>query len=676
MPQDSKSAPESHLPEPLERSEKTAMLSNPAPGVGERPSAAPPAEAVDPLIGKVIGSFQILRKLGGGGMGTVYLGQHTIIGSKVAVKFLHDHFASNEVLVQRFLAEAKAVNLIGHENIVNIFDLNVLPPRRHYLVMEYLEGSPLSSLTGSPADPSVVIPILTQVCDALQAAHAHGVVHRDLKPENVMLVRHDRTPHFVKVLDFGIAKLFDAEKKGQTLVGTLIGTPGYMAPEQWTGPAVDGRTDLYALGIIAYELLTGRMPFPKGPLGTLLHSHLKVIPPTPRAVNPGVPEVLSQLIMRTLAKRPEDRFQTANELRAALEQALPSEAAAPRSSTTPVPQAIPEPPPAVALQPTMLTPWNIPALPATVDVMARVVLQPGAEPSRVRCTDLSRNGVFLCTSDPLPALRSRLSLTLELREQPLTCTGEVVHHVPPAQASAWGTRAGFAVQFLNLPTEARELLARSLQGHTAPSPRNPSSKAPLVDDAEAGTVLATLAKPPQTDPYALLSLPLDAPFDDIRQHARNTLRTLEALATRPLSARQTKELNEVRARVEKAGDLLGHPRQRIEHDAWRGNFAGVARCISSGLTASEIEALRTRFLQAHPGAEARERIHATTASAWESQGNLSLALAEYEKALAAVPLSLSLQQRYWSLKQRGLKATPPPAGKGPEGTGPRRPGRS
>ncbi|MDC0714651.1 protein kinase [Stigmatella sp. ncwal1] len=675
MPQDSKSAPGFPLPEPSVRSEKTAMLGSPVPGHGEPPPEPPPAETVDPLIGKVIGSFQILRKLGGGGMGTVYLGQHTIIGSKVAVKFLHDHFASNEVLVQRFLAEARAVNLIGHENIVNIFDMNVLPPRRHYLVMEYLEGSPLSSLTSSPAAPSVVIPILTQVCDALQAAHAHGVVHRDLKPENVMLVRHDRIPHFVKVLDFGIAKLFDAEKKGQTLVGTLIGTPGYMAPEQWTGPAVDGRTDLYALGIIAYELLTGRMPFPKGPLGTLLHAHLKEIPPTPRAVNPDVPEALSQLVMRTLAKRPEDRFQNANELRAALEQALPSEAAAPRPSTTPVPQA-PLEKPAVVLQPTMLTPWNAPSLPATADVMARVVLQPGVEPSRVRCTDLSRNGVFLCTSEPLPTLRSRLSLTLELREQPLTCTGEVVHHVPPAQASAWGTRAGFAVQFLNLPTEARELLARSLQGHAAPSPRTPSSKAPLTDDAAAETVLAPLTKLPPADPYALLSLPLDAPFDDIRQHARNTLRTLEALASRPLSARQAKELSEVRSRVEKAGETLGHPRQRIEHDAWRGNFAGVARCISSGLTASEIETLRVRFLQAHPGAEARERIHATTASAWESQSNLALALAEYEKALTAVPLSLSLQQRYWSLKQRGLKATPPPAGKGPEGSGSRRPGRS
>ncbi|SEK50032.1 serine/threonine protein kinase [Stigmatella aurantiaca] len=674
MPQDSKSDPGALCPEPSERSEKTAMLGNPAPGPDAVASTPPPAEAVDPLLGQVIGSFQILRKLGGGGMGTVYLGQHTLIGSKVAVKFLHDHFASNEVLVQRFLAEARAVNLIGHENIVNIFDMNVMPPRRHYLVMEYLEGTPLSSLTHSPEAPSVVIPILTQVCDALQAAHGHGVVHRDLKPENIMLVRHDRIPHFVKVLDFGIAKLFDSDKKGHTQVGVLIGTPGYMAPEQWSAQAVDGRTDLYALGIIAYELLTGRMPFPKGPLGTMLHAHLKEIPPAPREVNPEVPEALSQLVVRALAKRPEDRFQSASEMRAALEQALSPEPPAVRPALTPVPQA---PSGKVAETPLASEPpaWNAPALPAPVDMMARVVLPPGTGPSRVHCTDLSRNGVFLCTGEPFPALRSRLSLTLELREQPLTCEGEVVHHVPAAQASAWGTRAGFAVQFLHLAPEARERLARALQGRLAAPAQTPSSKAPVADDAEAGGVLTPLAKAPPADPYALLSLPLDAPFDDIRQQARHLLKTLEGLAARPLSARQSKELGEARTRVEKAGELLGHPRQRIEHDAWRGNFAGVARCIASGLTASDVEALRVRFLQAHPGAEARERIHATTASAWESQGNLALALAEYEKALAAVPLSLSLQQRYWLLKQRGLKSTPPPA-KGPEGGGPRRPGRS
>jgi serine/threonine-protein kinase len=182
-----------------------------------------------------------------------------------------------------------------------------------------------------------------------------------------------------------------------------------------------------------------------------------------------------------------------------------------------------------------------------------------------------------------------------------------------------------------------------------------------------------------TDPYVLLSLPLDATFDDVRQHARAAVQALDTIAARPLSTRQTRDLSEMRTRVEKAAEVLGHPRQRIEYDAWRTNYPGVARCISSGLTATEIESLRARYLMAHPGVEARERIHSATASAWEAQGQIALALTEYEKALTADPLNLMLQQRYWSLKQRGVKATPPPDN-GPKAQDVpglrRRPGRS
>jgi serine/threonine-protein kinase len=643
-----------------------------------RADAAPPkvstpvVEAKDPLIGMVVGSFRLIRKLGGGGMGTVYLGEHTLIGSKVAVKFLHEHFASNEALVQRFLAEARAVNLIGHENIINIFDMSLLPPRRHYLVMEYLEGSPLSSMTGSPQPPSVIVPILTQVCDALQAAHLNGVVHRDLKPENIFLVRHDRTPHFVKVLDFGIAKLLDgAHSPGQTSMGTIIGTPEYMAPEQWAGKGVDGRTDLYALGIIAYELLTGRTPFPKGGLGSLLHAHLQEMPPTPQERNPSVPLPLSQLVMRAMAKRPEDRFRNSAEMRAALEQAFAGHVPPPPPSiATPSPTASAGAPPppslpldtAMAIPATAPAPPRRPASPPPLETAARVVLMPGLEPVRMTCTDLSRAGAFLCTEGSLPPMRARVALTLELRDRHLACTGEVVRHVTPAQATSWGMRAGFAIQFVDLSAEARDALSRLAQGQLPPL----AAPKVLSDDPQAESLLAMLQQRMNADPYVLLSLAQDATFDDVRQHARAATSALDTIAARPLSARQAKNLAEMRSRVEKAADLLGHPRQRIEHDAWRANYAGVARCISSGLTATEIESLRARYLMAHPGAETRERIHATTASAWEGQGKIELALAEYEKALTADPLNLTLQQRYWSLKQRGVKPTPPPDN-GPKG---------
>ncbi|HLL01458.1 MAG TPA: protein kinase [Myxococcaceae bacterium] len=701
-PPDGPQAPE---PQPAQRAEQTAFMGSPAPipapaeslsptslrpGAEDANSAPAPAkaEAKDALIGLVVGSFRLVRKLGGGGMGTVYLGEHTLIGSKVAVKFLHDHFASNEALVQRFLAEARAVNLIGHENIINIFDMNLLPPRRHYLVMEYLEGSPLSSMTGSPQPPAVVVSILTQVCDALQAAHVNGVVHRDLKPENIFLVRHDRTPHFVKVLDFGIAKLFDgSHSSGQTSLGTIIGTPEYMAPEQWSGKVSDGRTDLYALGIIAYELLTGRTPFAKGGLGSLLSAHLQEMPATPREVNPTVPAALSQVVMRAMSKRAEDRFRSAADMRAALEQALagqapppltPAPQAPPRpatpgpvlaSSDTLMGAASPSPAPAAAYAPT--PPRASGAIPA-VGVLARLKLAPNAEPVRLACTDLSRAGVFLCTDGALPPLRTRLPLTLDIAGRILAFTGEVVRHVTLAQASEWGMHAGFALQFVELSTEAREALASLAQGHTPPP------AAPLHDDPQAESLLSMLQQRMNSDPYVLLSLPRNATFDEVRQHARAALHALENIAARPLSARQTKTLKELRIRVEKACETLSLPRQRIEHDAWRGNYPGVARCISSGLTATEIDALRVRFLAAHPGAEAKERIHATTAQAWESQGKIDLALGEYEKALTYNPLNLQLQQRYWTLKQRGAKPTPPPdstGGPGMPGMG-RRPGRS
>jgi hypothetical protein len=526
----------------------------------------------------------------------------------------------------------------------------------------------------------VLVPILTQVCDALQAAHVNGVVHRDLKPENIFLVRHDRTPHYVKVLDFGIAKLLDgARAPGQTSLGTIIGTPEYMAPEQWAGKGVDGRTDLYALGIIAYELLTGRTPFGKGGLGSLLHAHLQEMPAAPHEVNGQVPRSLSQLVMHAMAKRPEDRFRSASEMRAALEQAFTD------LSTLPTPalvaQPVAAPPPSLPADTAMAIPATAPApprraaSPPPVDIAARVVLAPGTDPVRMSCTDLSRAGAFLCTEGVMPPLRSRVSLTLELRDRPLTCTGEVVRHVTPAQAASWAMRAGFAIQFVELSAEARDALARLAQGQNVP----PAPTKAAVDDPQAEALLIMLLQRMNSDPYVLLSLPQDATFDDVRQHARAAMTALDHIAVRPLSVRQSRDLAEMRSRVEKASELLSHSRQRIEHDAWRANYAGVARCIAGGLTATEIEAVRARYLQAHPGSETRERIHSTTAAAWEAQGRIDLALAEYEKALTADPLNLSLQQRYWSLKQRGAKpaASLDNGAKGQDVPGlRRRPGRS
>ncbi|WP_370642033.1 protein kinase [Myxococcus sp. AS-1-15] len=288
-----------------------------------RPRCSSVSVEVDPLVGTKLGSFRLVRRLGRGGMGAVYLGEHVSIGSRVAVKVLHEHLATYPELVQRFHAEARAVNVIGHENIVSIFDLNAGPPRP-YLIMEYLDGAPLSAWVGSPLPAPAVVSVLSQVCDALQAAHLSGIVHRDLKPDNVFLVRRGRGTPFVKVLDFGIAKLADANMP-QTHAGIIVGTPEYMAPEQSLSRRVDGRADLYALGVIAYQLVTGRLPFEDEGLTAQLVAHQMRAPPPPRSVHAAVPVSLERVILRALEKAPEQRYATAALLRAALEGALAEE---------------------------------------------------------------------------------------------------------------------------------------------------------------------------------------------------------------------------------------------------------------------------------------------------------------------------------------------------------------
>ncbi len=293
-----------------------------------------PAASGDPLLGSLVGAFRIVEELGRGGMGSVYLGQHVHIGSKVAIKFLHEALAADEELVQRFFSEARAVNVIGHENIVRIFDFGLLPPKRHYMVMEHLVGHELHAELGRPMSAADAVPVLVQVCEALEAAHRAGIVHRDLKPANIFLVKRAREERFVKVLDFGIAKL--TEQTGgcaRSAVGAIIGTPEYMAPEQALAAPVDGRSDLYSLGVIAYELLTGRLPFEATQAIKLLLAHAQEVPVAPHLVHPGVPPSLSAVVMRALEKKPSLRFQTARELSTALESALFAAMAMPEPAT-------------------------------------------------------------------------------------------------------------------------------------------------------------------------------------------------------------------------------------------------------------------------------------------------------------------------------------------------------
>jgi serine/threonine-protein kinase len=289
------------------------------------PQSGPPQ--TDVLIGQTVGNYQVTQKLGEGGMGAVYLAEHPTIGKKVALKVLHPEFSSNPEVAERFFTEAKAVNAIGHPNIVDIVDYGVIQAaggrdRMVYFIMEYLSGLTLSQVIRdeSPLSPERSLTIALQVADALAASHKTGIVHRDLKPDNIILIRRGREQDFVKLLDFGIAKLTggDGVSSHKTRTGLVLGTPAYMSPEQCEGkPNVDHRTDVYALGIVLYEMLTGRVPFIGEGYGDILVQHLTQRPVEPSQYRMMSPHV-EQVVLKALEKNPAQRYPTMDEFTRAL----------------------------------------------------------------------------------------------------------------------------------------------------------------------------------------------------------------------------------------------------------------------------------------------------------------------------------------------------------------------
>jgi len=280
------------------------------------PEDASLLEDAAPYAGRTVGSYELTRCLGRGGMGAVYEGVHKTMGSKVAVKFLHQRFSADRGIVDRFFNEARAVNLIGHDNIVHVSDFAWLEDGSPYFVMEFLEGRPLTALCGAPQPLEVVGPVVLQMADALQAAHEAGIIHRDLKPDNVFLCVRNRRTDVVKIVDFGIAKLQqDPVAQGRTQTGAVMGTGPYMSPEQAGGDTrgVGPASDVYSMGVILFLLATGRLPF-EGGFGEVLVGHLTRPPPAPRSLVPEIPEVWERIILRCLAKKPEDRFTSMQEL--------------------------------------------------------------------------------------------------------------------------------------------------------------------------------------------------------------------------------------------------------------------------------------------------------------------------------------------------------------------------
>jgi eukaryotic-like serine/threonine-protein kinase len=257
------------------------------------------------------GRYRVVRLLGKGGMGAVYEGRHVIVNKRVAIKMLHAEFATNEEVLKRFYREAQAAAAIGHKNIIDIMDVGVTPENEPFIVMEYLEGEDLESMLArtGPISLEAACGILEPALQALNAAHAKGIVHRDLKPANIFLVRNEGGAPTVKLIDFGISKICGAEGATKlTQTGSLIGTPTYMSPEQARGDqSVDHRTDIYSMGVIVYQMLTGSLPFEGESYNTLL-INLLTAPPRPlREVKPDIPPEAEALVLKELSKDPAAR---------------------------------------------------------------------------------------------------------------------------------------------------------------------------------------------------------------------------------------------------------------------------------------------------------------------------------------------------------------------------------
>ena len=275
-------------------------------------------EAHDDFIGRSIGNFVVVARIGSGAMGAVYLAEHPLIGRQLAVKVLHPHLARERSIVARLFTEARSAFEVRSANIVDIIDFGVLPDQTTYFLMEWLDGCSLADeLTRGPLGAERAVSIALGIARALDAAHEGSVVHRDLKPANVFLVERDGTPDVVKVLDFGIAKV-TSEDDPAALRGQLLGTPAYMAPEQCRGDDVDGRSDVYALGVILYEMLTGARPFGHRETREVLHGHMFDRPPLPSEFVPSISPALEQVVVRAMEKDPAARWQSARELRDAL----------------------------------------------------------------------------------------------------------------------------------------------------------------------------------------------------------------------------------------------------------------------------------------------------------------------------------------------------------------------
>ena len=320
---------------PAQAAAAAAARPSPAPKPAPRPV---PRQPDDPYIGSVLnGRFTVEGKLGEGGFGAVYRGVQNATGRKVAIKLLHPEMTRDQNVLARFRREGQVLCALRDAHTITTYDFDQTPDGTLFIAMELLQGKSLHEIfhDEAPISWQRMLKVMSEMCSSLEEAHALGIVHRDLKPENVYLENRPGNPEFVKILDFGIAKVMRGDgiagdmSPQLTATGQTLGTLEYMSPEQLMGKPLDGRSDIYGLGVVAFELITGRLPFPDavGP-AALISAQLKKVPPTPSQANPqgNIPPEVDALIFKMLEKDKNNRFRDATELRREIDGILSTSA--------------------------------------------------------------------------------------------------------------------------------------------------------------------------------------------------------------------------------------------------------------------------------------------------------------------------------------------------------------
>jgi len=594
------------------------------------PPSVPPDDVADPLIGRIVaGKFAIETRLGQGAMGAVYRARQLALDKYVAIKVLHSDHANDASYAERFRREARAASRLDHPNSIRVFDFGEEPDGLLYLAMEYVEGRDLRALLSDigPLPAPIVADILGQVLAALAVAHDLGVLHRDLKPENIMLVRargDDGQPaDVVKVCDFGIAKIIERSQPApgagpgrRTTEGFVVGTPEYMSPEQAQGKAIDGRSDLYSVGIVLYELLTGQAPFEGSTPLSIVIKHLNDVPEPPSTRRADIDAGLEAICMRALQKSPEDRFQTAREMRQAVRAAV-----------------APSPPVAIQLAIARARVSSGRPYRATIDADKSTLygLTPAAPPPRRRTRPwlavatliaiagatvvLGRRAApprpVLATATLVPTMSRPTTVEAEPAREPIA-TAAVPAPQPPSSGAALD---GNADRTSGRETRARRTKAAMIAPGVVAAPETtegsaqalppPEEPGPVVQAAPVPVTppASTPAAPPSTPAAAAPPEPSKPAYDLQSAHveialARNAVGATSSSVTRTLSEAANQMTACYRAELPRlTGVIDGVGVLHIETDGegvitdtrWSGPFDGdIARCLAAAVTGRRV----------------------------------------------------------------------------------------